>query len=65
MSRLELAADQLAAALEKLEKAAPSAAKPVPLALASEQRLAILEDEKQQPWPASPRWRRSWQPFPA
>jgi chromosome segregation ATPase len=48
MSRLELAAEQLAEALEKLEKAADSTGRPAPVASGSEQRLAILEGEKQQ-----------------
>jgi hypothetical protein len=44
MSRLELAAEQLAAALEKLEKAAISGAGPA----GPDPRLAILESEKEQ-----------------
>jgi hypothetical protein len=48
MSRLELAAEQLAAALEMLEKAAVSGAGPAPAAPGPDSRLAILESENQQ-----------------
>jgi hypothetical protein len=47
MSRLELAAEQLAVALEKLEKAAVLDAKQVS-APSPDPRLAILEKENQQ-----------------
>lgn len=48
MSRLELAAEHLAAALEKLEKAASSASRPAPPVPDSAPRLAALESEKRQ-----------------
>ena len=48
MSRLELAAERLAAALENLEKAADSAAESRPGAPESNPRLAALESERQQ-----------------
>jgi Domain of unknown function (DUF4164) len=48
MSRLELAAEQLAAALEKLEKAALSGAGPASAPPEPDPRLAILESENQQ-----------------
>jgi len=47
MSRLELAAEQLAAALEKLEKAAVLGAAPAS-APSPDPRLAVLEKENQQ-----------------
>ena len=48
MSRLELAAERLAAALENLEKAAESAGEKRPAAPRNDARLAALESEKQQ-----------------
>ena len=48
MSRLELAAEQLAAALEYLEKAASRPAMAAPAAPLADPRLAILESEKEQ-----------------
>lgn len=48
MSRLELAAEHLAAALENLEKAALSGQAAVPAAPVPDPRLAVLESEKQQ-----------------
>lgn len=48
MSRLELAAEQLAAALENLEKAASRPAMAAPAAPLADPRLAILESEKEQ-----------------
>jgi Domain of unknown function (DUF4164) len=48
MSRLELAAEHLAAALEKLEKAAHSGAERTPALPGPDPRLAVLEGEKQQ-----------------
>jgi len=48
MSRLELAAEHLAAALEKLEKAVPSGSLPAVPAPELGPRLAALESEKQQ-----------------
>jgi chromosome segregation ATPase len=48
MSRLELAADRLAAALENLEKAAASAGENRPAAPENSARLAALESERQQ-----------------
>ena len=47
MSRLELAADSLAAALEKLEKAVDSALAGRPAAPSESGRLAALETERQ------------------
>ena len=48
MSRLELAAEHLAAALEKLEKAAHSGAELAPAPPGPDSRLAVLEGERQQ-----------------
>jgi hypothetical protein len=48
MSRLELAAEHLAAALEKLEKAAQADRPATPAAPVSDRRMAILESEKEQ-----------------
>jgi chromosome segregation ATPase len=48
MSRLELAAEQLSAALEKLEKAARERPKPAAAVPVSDRRLAVLESEKEQ-----------------
>jgi len=48
MSRLELAAEHLAAALEKLEKAVALGSLPAVPAPDSSPRLAALESEKQQ-----------------
>ena len=48
MSRLELAAEHLAAALEKLEKTASSGRTARQSALVPDPRLAALESEKQQ-----------------
>jgi chromosome segregation ATPase len=47
MSRLELAAERLAAALEKLEKAASLAEGPRPAITELTGRLATLENERQ------------------
>jgi hypothetical protein len=47
MSRLELAAERLAAALEKLEKAADSAESGRPVLTELTGRLAALESERQ------------------
>ncbi len=47
MSRLELAAEHLAAALENLEKAASKGASAAPVSHVPDPRLAVLEDEKQ------------------
>jgi chromosome segregation ATPase len=48
MSRLELAAERLAAALENLEKAADSAGGTRPAAPENHARLAALESEREQ-----------------
>ncbi len=48
MSRLELAAEHLAAALENLEKAAASGRPAAGAAPVSDPRLAVLESEKEQ-----------------
>jgi hypothetical protein len=48
MSRLELAAEHLAAALENLEKVASEGRSAAPPAPVPDPRLAILESEKEQ-----------------
>jgi prefoldin subunit 5 len=48
MSRLELAAEHLAAALEKLEKAAKTGRPAAPAARGPDPRLAALENEKEE-----------------
>jgi predicted nucleic acid-binding Zn-ribbon protein len=48
MSRLELAAERLAAALENLEKAADSAGESRPAEPRNDARLEALESERQQ-----------------
>jgi hypothetical protein len=48
LSRLELAAERLAAALENLEKAAESAGESPPVAAQNDARIEVLENERQQ-----------------
>jgi chromosome segregation ATPase len=48
LSRLELAAERLAAALENLEKAAESAGESHPVAAQNDARIEVLENERQQ-----------------
>ena len=65
MSRLELAAERLAIALENLEKAADSAGNSRPPRRQTPPGWRPWKRSGNSSWCASLRWRKSWPPFPA